>query len=278
MDLYAILDLDANATLDDIRKAYKRMALLYHPDKNHGFESKQFTDIKSAYDILSDPLQRGIYDDERCKAGQGQVVDWKQFMGDVMTSMYVLFATYIVPKDIKLSIEVKLSDVYNRRVKKIDVKVKRWSPDGLKFTNGIQSIYIPLNNFKKEQVFEGQGDDSIIKSKTRSSIKVSLTMTEFPPGVHIQEMLNDYDLYIIKDITLYEFYACDTLTIPLCQGQDLEVPNTKQHNYVVPNAALPFGTEGGRGDVFIKVNVSLPPHIPESVYPMLMSHFNNTQQ
>lgn len=60
-DYYSILDISKNATEDDIKKAYRKSALKYHPDKNNGDDSK-FKDISEAYEILSDSQKRHIYD------------------------------------------------------------------------------------------------------------------------------------------------------------------------------------------------------------------------
>jgi len=62
-DYYKILGVDKAATEDDIKKAYRKMALKYHPDKNKssGAEEK-FKEIAEAYDVLSDPEKRKIYD------------------------------------------------------------------------------------------------------------------------------------------------------------------------------------------------------------------------
>ncbi|CAG8669846.1 2341_t:CDS:2, partial [Racocetra persica] len=62
---YEILALDVNATEEDIRKAYRRQALIWHPDKNvqnrEEAEAK-FKQIAEAYEILSDAEKRRIYD------------------------------------------------------------------------------------------------------------------------------------------------------------------------------------------------------------------------
>ena len=65
-DLYKILDLKRNATPDEIKKAYRKLTLKYHPDKNQGDdEAKQmFHDVADAYEILSDTEKRRKYD--RC--------------------------------------------------------------------------------------------------------------------------------------------------------------------------------------------------------------------
>jgi len=62
-DYYKILGVDKAATEDDIKKAYRKMALKYHPDKNKasGAEEK-FKEIAEAYDVLCDPEKRKIYD------------------------------------------------------------------------------------------------------------------------------------------------------------------------------------------------------------------------
>lgn len=60
-NLYDILNLDYNCTIEEIKKQYKRLALVYHPDKNDGNESR-FKKITSAYHILSNAEKKTIYD------------------------------------------------------------------------------------------------------------------------------------------------------------------------------------------------------------------------
>lgn len=74
-DYYKILGIAKNASEDDIKKAYRKMALKYHPDKNKspGAEEK-FKDIAEAYEVLNDKKKREIFDqfgEEGLKAGAG---------------------------------------------------------------------------------------------------------------------------------------------------------------------------------------------------------------
>lgn len=63
-DYYNILGVNREATLDDIKKAYRKLALKYHPDKTKGDAAAEikFKQINEAYQILSDPAKRTQYD------------------------------------------------------------------------------------------------------------------------------------------------------------------------------------------------------------------------
>ncbi len=66
-DYYKILGVKANASLDEIKKAYRKLAMLYHPDKNQGDRKaeEKFKEIAEAYDVLSDRDKRQKFDNLR---------------------------------------------------------------------------------------------------------------------------------------------------------------------------------------------------------------------
>jgi molecular chaperone DnaJ len=63
-DFYATLGVARGASDDDIKKAYRRLAMQYHPDRNNGSKEaeEQFKAISEAYDVLRDPEKRAAYD------------------------------------------------------------------------------------------------------------------------------------------------------------------------------------------------------------------------
>ncbi len=63
-DYYKILGVPRNATQEEIKKAYRRLALKYHPDRNKGNKEaeEKFKEINEAYAVLSDPEKRRQYD------------------------------------------------------------------------------------------------------------------------------------------------------------------------------------------------------------------------
>jgi DnaJ-class molecular chaperone len=64
-DYYSILEINKNATKDEIKSAYKKLALKYHPDKNQhnkDFNENKFKEISEAYEVLSDEQKKFNYD------------------------------------------------------------------------------------------------------------------------------------------------------------------------------------------------------------------------
>ena len=62
-DYYAILGVSRDAAADDVKKAYRKMALKFHPDKNKAEDAEErFKEIAEAYEVLSDQDKRATYD------------------------------------------------------------------------------------------------------------------------------------------------------------------------------------------------------------------------
>ena len=63
-DYYSILEVQRGASDDEIKKAYRRLAMTWHPDRNNGSKEaeEKFKDITEAYDVLRDPQKRAMYD------------------------------------------------------------------------------------------------------------------------------------------------------------------------------------------------------------------------
>ncbi|HRJ67400.1 MAG TPA: DnaJ domain-containing protein, partial [Alphaproteobacteria bacterium] len=63
-DFYQVLGVDKKASADELKKAYRKLAMQYHPDKNQGNKEAEakFKEISEAYDVLKDEQKRAAYD------------------------------------------------------------------------------------------------------------------------------------------------------------------------------------------------------------------------
>lgn len=79
IDLYAILNVGAEASPEEIRYAYRQLARQVHPDMQAQSTATLFRQVQEAYDILSDPTRRAAYDRMRVEAGLSpkSIFQWK---------------------------------------------------------------------------------------------------------------------------------------------------------------------------------------------------------
>ena len=97
-DYYKVLDVARDASEADIKKAYRRLAMKLHPDRNPGNKEaeEQFKEVKEAYETLSDPSRRAIYDQHgheglqaaRGGGGFGGAEAFSDIFGDVFGDIF----------------------------------------------------------------------------------------------------------------------------------------------------------------------------------------------
>src|SRR5947207_8208092 len=98
-DFYELLGVSRTANAEDIKKAFRKLAMQHHPDRNPGDKGseKKFKDLTHAYDILKDPDKRAAYDRYGAAAFEGggpggpfhgQGFDFGTVFGDIFEEMF----------------------------------------------------------------------------------------------------------------------------------------------------------------------------------------------
>ncbi len=142
-DYYEILGVSRNASQEEIKKAFRKLAQKYHPDKPGGDEQK-FKEISEAYSVLSDEKKRQQYDMFGSSgAGTGGFdfsnfqnagFDFSQFgfggqgahfgfdLGDIFDEFFGAGKKRAKQKsrDIQIDLEVSIKDIYNKETKEIE--------------------------------------------------------------------------------------------------------------------------------------------------------------
>lgn len=145
LDYYQILGVERTASEDEIKRAYKKMAIKYHPDRNPGDKEaeEKFKQAAEAYDVLRDPEKRSRYD-QFGKAGvNGGAGGFRGFNGQGMNmdDIFSMFGDIFGGRhgfggfnsaenqtrqyrgsDLRLKVKVNLNDVMNGVTKKFKVR------------------------------------------------------------------------------------------------------------------------------------------------------------
>jgi DnaJ-class molecular chaperone len=244
-DPYEILQIPKNASIDDIKKAYRKLALKYHPDKT-GSTSDEFIKINMAYQILinSPPETRGFHD---------------LFMAILKKIIASLAAKHVTPeettkvKDLVLKIDVTLEDLYKKTIKKIAVKVLR------KNKYEIIHLYLSLLDYQESYVYKDMGDEI---DDTRGNIIIKLNILDHEL-IRLDRYVCKYDLYLEKQISLYKFVYGFEDEVNLF-GEIIHVVHKGIDNKLLPknivkvikNKGLP-NNENLQGDLYIYYELSL---------------------
>ncbi|XP_020238956.1 dnaJ homolog subfamily B member 4 [Cajanus cajan] len=258
-DYYKILKVNRNATDEELKRAYKRLAMKWHPDKSHQQHQitkeeaeAKFKQVSEAYDVLSDPKKRQIYDFYGHYPLNSTKVTEKSDVG------------VRVPKDEKVGVvETKLvctlEELYRGCKRKL--RISRTVPHEfgkLKTVEEVLKIDIKPGWKKGTKItFPGKGNQ---QAENTAPDDLIFVVDEKP---HAFFKRDGNDLVVTQKILLLEALVGKTLNMTTLDGRELTIEVTKvvKHGYVlvVPNEGMPISKEPGKkGNLRIKFDVMFP--------------------
>lgn len=128
-DYYNILEVDRNASLDDIKKSYRNLSKKYHPDLNKEIGSEEkFKEVAGAYEVLSDPDKKARYDQYGSDGPQGfnsGGFDFNDIFSGFGFNPFGGKKSYRKGSDSRINVSVSLEDILNGVNKKVKYKRKQ---------------------------------------------------------------------------------------------------------------------------------------------------------
>ena len=285
-DYYKILGVEKTATQDEIKKAYRKLAMKFHPDRNAENKSaeEKFKEITEANEVLSDPDKRKKYDtlgsnwkQYQNTGGQGfgdfysyyggsgrrQPGSSYEFSGDIndiFGGMGGGFSDFFesffggggrtqqqkTAVDVEANMNITLEDVFNGSEKQISVEGKK--------------LKIKINPGTKDGQklrLKGMG-----RSKTASGEKGDLYL-----NLHILRHpfyeIKDNDLYYNLDVDLYTAVLGGKENVQTLDGKTISItiPEGTESGKTLRLKNLGMNSNGVRGDLFVKILLTIPKNL-----------------
>lgn len=267
-DYYAILGVSKTATPDELKRAYRKLALEYHPDRNKTKEAEtKFKELSAAYEVLKDPEKRRVYDQvghsafESGGGGAGGPFggaaggQYGPFTYTYNTSSggnpFEGFGGFSDPFDIFEQFFGGGASPFGRRKPAYSLRID--------FMDAVRGA-------EKRVTLDGKQKTIKIPAgvQTGSRIRFDDFDVVIDVAAHARFHRDGYDIVTVEEVPMTMAALGGTLEVETVEGKvKLKVPAGTQ-----PNAVIRIRGKGvnhvqgnGKGDHFVKVNVIIPKKI-----------------
>jgi curved DNA-binding protein len=305
-DYYQILGVSRGASESDIKKAYHKLAMKYHPDRNRGNREaeEKFKEINEAYEVLSDSQKRARFDQlgsayqQWQRSGAPGGFDWSQWtsgmprgttrveVGDLSDLFGGGFSDFF--QSIFGDIPIQQSDLFSRRGQRTQTGSGRISgrpiPD-VEVTitleeafRGTTRILQQGNNSLQVKIPPGAGTGTRIRLKGQGrrlgqpagDLFLVVNVADHPRWERRED-----DLYAEIPVDLYRMLLGGSVPITTIDSKSVlltvppETPSGK--TFRLSGLGMPrLRNPSSRGDLYIKTRVELPAHLSDQEKKLLM--------
>jgi curved DNA-binding protein len=285
-DYYKILGVERDASQDDIKRAYRRLARKYHPDVSKESDAEaRFKEMKEAYEVLKDPEKRSAYDQfgSNWKAGQDfqPPPNWQREYsfgggaesfgdaGQFSDFFETLFGQArgsggfggfrssgrMKGEDVNAAINIPVEDAYRGASRTITLEVPEADPGGsVRRRRKTLNVKIPAGIIAGKRIrLEGQGGPGIGGSPA-GDLYLAI---DFEP--HPFYRADGHDIHLELPVTPWEAALGRKVKVPTLGGAvDLQIPRGSSSGKILrlKGRGLP-GTPPG--DQYVELKVVVPP-------------------
>ena len=282
---YDILGVSTNASHDEIKKAYRRLSLIHHPDKNGNHADDKFKELNEAYTILSDINNRKNYDNHNANGnisfddlnvqhinpndifnmlfagGNG----FSNIFNNTSSNIHILrngipvnlSQTMQKPIPIIKNIDITLEEAYTGCTKCIEIE--RWIRNELGNTkNEKETIYVLISKgIDDNEILLVPEKGNIISDTNKGDIKLFVKIIN-----NTQLKRECLNLIYYKSLTFKESLCGFSFDLPFINNKILKINNTNGnvicngYKKMVPNLGLE--RDGHKGSLIIEFSVIYP--------------------
>jgi len=269
-DCYEVLGINKSASEKEIKKAYKKLAMKYHPDRNpdNPVAEEKFREVKSSYEILSDSETRQEYDDfghqafseNRRSAHAGSHHsggDFNDVFGDMFARQHTRQARPEKGSDRLVRVQISLDDAINGCQQEIKLPN---NPQLLKVT-------IPVGIAEGQRVRVANKGNPGTLGAARGDLLVEVALLE-----HDVFKRKGNDLYCLIDISFPTAALGGIIKAPTFSGFiNIKIPQGTQtgRKFRIKEKGVPAMTGGKNGDLIYEVIIKTPTTLTENQQSLL---------